>query len=56
MRVLVIKASAMGDIIHALPVLDYLRHVAPAIEIDWVVEEPFVIFWKATRPSRNSTW
>jgi heptosyltransferase-1 len=33
--------SAMGDIIHALPVLDYLKQASPGIEIDWVVEEPF---------------
>jgi heptosyltransferase I len=41
MRVLIVKMSALGDIIHALPVLDYLHRVAPGIEIDWVVEEPF---------------
>lgn len=41
MRVLIIKASALGDIISALPVLDYLKQVSPGIEIDWVVEEPF---------------
>ena len=41
MRVLIVKMSALGDIIHALPVLDYLHQVAPGIEIDWVVEEPF---------------
>jgi heptosyltransferase I len=40
-RVLIVKMSALGDIIHALPVLDYLNQVAPGIEIDWVVEEPF---------------
>jgi heptosyltransferase-1 len=40
MRVLIVKMSALGDIIHALPVLDYLHRVAPGIEIDWVVEEP----------------
>jgi heptosyltransferase-1 len=40
-RVLIVKMSALGDIIHALPVLDYLRRAAPGIEIDWVVEEPF---------------
>jgi heptosyltransferase-1 len=39
--VLIVKASALGDIIHALPVLDYLHRVAPGIEVDWVVEEPF---------------
>lgn len=41
MRVLIVKASALGDIIHALPALDYLHQVSPGIEIDWVVEEPF---------------
>jgi len=41
MRVLIVKASALGDIIHALPALDYLHQVVPGIEIDWVVEEPF---------------
>ncbi len=41
MRVLVVKMSALGDIIHALPVLDYLHQVSPGIEVDWVVEEPF---------------
>jgi heptosyltransferase-1 len=41
MRVLIIKTSSMGDIIHALPVLDYLHRAAPGIEIGWVVEENF---------------
>jgi len=42
MRILIIKTSALGDIIHALPLLDYLRQVAPGARIDWVVEEPFL--------------
>lgn len=42
MRVLIVKLSALGDIIHALPVLDYLHQVSPGIEVDWVVEEPFL--------------
>lgn len=41
MRVLIVKMSALGDVIHALPVLDYLHRVSPGIEIDWVVEEQF---------------
>lgn len=39
MRVLIVKVSALGDVVHTLPVLDYLRQAAPGIEIDWVVEE-----------------
>lgn len=41
MRILIIKTSALGDIIHALPVLDYLHQTVPEIEIDWVVEGAF---------------
>ncbi len=41
MRVLIVKTSALGDIVHALPVLDYLHKVSPGIEVDWVVEEQF---------------
>ena len=41
MRVLIIKTSALGDIIHALPVLDYLHKASPGIAIDWVIEEGF---------------
>jgi len=39
MRVLIVKASSLGDVIHALPVVDYLRQASPSCEIDWVVEE-----------------
>lgn len=41
MRVLIVKTSSLGDIVHALPVLDYLHRVSPGIEVDWVVEEQF---------------
>lgn len=40
-RVLIVKTSALGDIIHALPVLSYLHQAAPGIEVDWLVEEAF---------------
>jgi heptosyltransferase-1 len=41
MRILIIKTSALGDIIHALPVLDYLHQVVPGVSVDWAVEEQF---------------
>lgn len=41
MKVLVIKTSSLGDIIHTLPAItDAARHI-PGIEFDWVVEEAF---------------
>jgi heptosyltransferase-1 len=39
MRILIVKLSALGDIIHALPVLDYLHQAVPDAVIDWVVED-----------------
>ena len=41
MRILIIKTSSLGDIIHALPALEYLRQAAPGATIDWVVDEAF---------------
>ena len=40
-KVLLVKTSSLGDLIHNLPVLDDLRSAVPGIEIDWVVEELF---------------
>lgn len=41
MKVLIIKASALGDVVHALPVLAWLKSADPEMEIDWLVEEGF---------------
>src|SRR5579871_1283254 len=40
-RVLIIKMSALGDIIHALPVPVALKESFPHLEISWYVEAPF---------------
>ncbi|MDR2301748.1 MAG: glycosyltransferase family 9 protein [Deltaproteobacteria bacterium] len=40
-RILVIKMSAMGDIIHALPALYALRKIFPEARISWLVEPQF---------------
>lgn len=41
MRVLIIKLSSMGDILHTLPALTDATHINPGIVFDWVVEEGF---------------
>lgn len=41
MRVLIVKASSLGDIIKALPALDYLKQASTGIQVDWVVEESY---------------
>lgn len=41
MRVLVIKTSSLGDVIHTLPALTDAARAVPGIRFDWVVEEGF---------------
>jgi len=41
MRIAIVKLSAMGDIIHAMIVIQYIKKLNPKISIDWVVEERF---------------
>lgn len=40
-RILIVKTSSMGDIVHALPVVADIRHNIPDAAIDWVAEESF---------------
>ena len=41
MRVLVVKLSSLGDVIHTLPALSDAAEALPGICFDWVVEEDF---------------
>lgn len=41
MRVLLIKTSSLGDVIHTLPALTDAMRANPKIRFDWVVEEGF---------------
>lgn len=38
-RILILRTSALGDVVHALPVLRALRHQLPEAVLGWVVEE-----------------
>lgn len=42
MRVLIVKTSSMGDVLHTLPALTDAMNAIPGISFDWVVEEGFV--------------
>src|SRR3954470_21814225 len=39
MRILIVRLSAMGDIIHAMPAVAGLRAQFPDSRIDWAIEE-----------------
>ena len=40
-RILLVKTSSLGDVVHNLPVATDIRFAAPSAEIHWVVEQPF---------------
>ncbi|QLH41394.1 MAG: lipopolysaccharide heptosyltransferase I [Coxiellaceae bacterium] len=70
MKVLVIKMSSMGDIIHTLPALTDAAAVYPHIEFTWLVEEGFAeipqwhpqvkqiipIAWRRWRKELRQAW
>ena len=41
MKIAIVKLSAMGDIIHAMVALQFIKAQRPDIKIDWIVEEVF---------------
>jgi heptosyltransferase-1 len=42
MRILLIKTSSLGDVVHNLPVITDLRRHYPEAKIDWIVEQGFL--------------
>jgi ADP-heptose:LPS heptosyltransferase len=45
-KILLIKLSAVGDIIHTIPLLNALRRRYPSAQIDWLVAPPIAeLLW-----------
>lgn len=42
MKILIVKLSSLGDVLHSLPVVWDIRANYPESQIDWVVEESFM--------------
>jgi heptosyltransferase I len=40
-RILIVRMSALGDIVHALPVLSAIRAAYPAVEVDWLADRKY---------------
>ena len=40
-KILVVKLSSLGDVVHAMPAVQDLRREFPGMELDWVVERAF---------------
>jgi heptosyltransferase-1 len=41
MKIAIVKLSALGDIVHAMVALQFIKAQVPSIQIDWIVEERF---------------
>ena len=41
MKILIVKLSSLGDVVHAMPALQDLRLALPRARIDWLVERAF---------------
>ncbi|TKI69406.1 lipopolysaccharide heptosyltransferase I [Sulfurimonas crateris] len=41
MKICIVKLSAMGDIIHAMVALQFIKEELPSSQVDWVVESAF---------------
>lgn len=41
MRLLIVKTSSLGDIVHALPALEDARRAVPGLRCDWLAERAF---------------
>lgn len=41
MKILLVKLSSLGDVVHTLPVVQDIRAAMPDAKIDWVLEKPF---------------
>lgn len=40
-RILIVRMSALGDIVHALPVLAAIREARPEVEVDWLADRKY---------------
>ena len=41
MKIAIVKLSALGDIVHAMVVLQFIKKYNPEIEVDWLVEDSY---------------
>ncbi len=41
MKILLVKLSSLGDVVHALPVVQDIHAALPEAQVDWVVEKSF---------------
>ncbi len=53
MNIAIVKLSALGDIVHAMVALQFIKAHSPEIQIDWIVEERFADVLKHNPDIKN---
>ena len=53
MKILIVKLSSIGDIVHTLPALAAIRRALPEAEISWAVEKSAAEILEAIRLIEN---
>ena len=70
MKIAIVKLSALGDIVHAMVALQFIKAYHPSIQIDWIVEQSFLpvlqnnsdintiypLHLKALKHNKNALW
>ncbi len=54
-RILLVKLSSFGDVLHALPTLEVLRDAFPQSHLTWLVEEAYAPLLKG-HPALDEVW
>ena len=56
MKILLVKLSSLGDVVHTLPVVQDIRAAMPDATIDWVLESSFAPLLSALAASGNGLY
>jgi heptosyltransferase I len=51
-RILVVRLSAMGDVIHGMPAIAALRRAKPDLQIGWLIEDRWAELLRSRAPER----
>ena len=41
MKIAIVRLSALGDLVHSMVALQFIKAALPTLQIDWFVEERF---------------
>ena len=55
MKILIVRVSAIGDVVHTLPTVFLLKHLMPQCQISWIVQEKAAALLQG-QPFLDNVW